>query len=143
VSRAVLDPNVIISALLSPMGSTAHVLQAWEKGKFELVASPALLQELQRALAYPKLRRRISEQDAESVVRWLRESATLASDAAEAPPIRSEDPGDDYLIALAASRQAILVSGDKHLLDLADRIPVLDPTAFLKHLSQREDATGG
>ncbi len=143
MSRAVLDPNVIISALLSPMGNTARLLQAWEQGKFELIASPALLQELQRALAYPKLRRRISEQDAESVVRWLNESATLASDPAEPPPTSSRDPGDDYLIALAASRQAILVSGDKHLLDLADRIPVLDPAAFLEHLSQRERDTGG
>jgi len=139
LSRAVLDPNVIISALLSPMGNAARLLKAWEQGEFELIASPALLEELHRALAYPKLRRRISEQDAESVVRWLNESATLANDPTEAPPIRSRDPGDDYLIALAASRQAILVSGDNHLLDLADRIPALDPAAFLKHLSKRED----
>ena len=121
------------------MGNAARLLKAWEQGEFELIASPALLEELQRALAYPKLRRRISEQDAESVVRWLNESATLANDPTEAPPIRSRDPGDDYLIALAASRQAILVSGDKHLLDLADRIPALDSAAFLKHLSKRED----
>ena len=100
------------------MGNAARLLKAWEQGEFELIASPALLEELQRALAYPKLRRRISEQDAESVVRWLNESATLANDPTEAPPIRSRDPGDDYLIALAASRQAILVSGDHHLLDL-------------------------
>jgi putative PIN family toxin of toxin-antitoxin system len=136
LSRAVLDPNVIISGLLSPAGNAARLLRAWEQGEFELVASPALVEELRRALAYPKLRRRISEEDAESVARWLTESATLADDAAE-PPVRSADPGDDYLIALAASRQAILVSGDKHLLDLADRIPVLDPAAFLSHLAQR------
>ena len=95
-----------------------------------MIVSPALLEELHRALAYPKLRRHISEQEAESVVRWLTESATLVSDPAEPPPIRSEDPGDDYLIALAASRQAIIVSGDKHLLDLAGRIPILEPALF-------------
>jgi uncharacterized protein len=141
--RAVLDPNVIISALLSPAGNAARLLKAWEHGEFELIASAALLEELQRALAYPKLRRHISGQEAAGVVRWLTESATLAGDPAAPPPVRSDDPGDDYLIALAASRQAILVSGDKHLLDLADRIPVLEPALFLKHLSERESDTGG
>jgi len=141
--RAVLDPNVIISALLSPTGNAARLLKAWGRGEFELIASAALLEELQRALVYPKLRRHISEREAARVVRWLTESATIASDPAAPPPIHSDDPGDNYLIALAASRQAILVSGDKHLLDLADRIPVLEPALFLKRLSERESDIDG
>lgn len=141
--RAVLDPNVIISGLLSPTGNAARLLKAWDRGEFELIASAALLEELQRALVYPKLRRHISEREAAPVVRWLTESATIASDPAAPPLIHSDDPGDDYLIALAASRQTILVSGDKHLLDLADRIPVLEPALFLKHLSERESDIDG
>jgi putative PIN family toxin of toxin-antitoxin system len=134
--RAVLDPNVIISGLLSPGGSAANLLSAWERGEFELIVSTALLEELERALAYPKLRRHISEEEAQRVLRWVTESATVV-DPAESPPIRSVDSGDDYLIALAASRQAILVSGDRHLLELADRIPVLEPALFLRHLSEQ------
>jgi predicted nucleic acid-binding protein len=49
----------------------------------------------------------------------------------EEPPFRSEDLGDDYLIALAAAERAALVSGDKHLLALADRIPVYSPREFV------------
>jgi predicted nucleic acid-binding protein len=52
-------------------------------------------------------------------------------DPDEEPPVRSEDPGDDYLIALAAAERAVLVSGDKHLLALADRIPVYSPREFI------------
>ncbi|MBA2420337.1 MAG: hypothetical protein H0V57_04320 [Thermoleophilaceae bacterium] len=48
-----------------------------------------------------------------------------------APPVRSEDQGDDYLIALAAEQRAALVSGDKHLLALAGRIPVYSPREFI------------
>ena len=132
--RAVFDPNVIISGLLSPAGKSARLLRAWEAGEFELITSAALLEELGRALAYPKLRRRISEEEAERVLQWLSESATVVSDPTIEAPVRSADPGDDYLIALAASRQAILVSGDKHLLDLAEQIPVLDPARFLEQL---------
>ena len=135
--RAVLDPNVIISGLLSPAGNSAHLLRAWEGGEFELIVSPALLEEVTRALAYPKLRRRISEEEADRVVEWLRESATLVEDEDTPPPVRSADPGDDYLIALAASRQSILASGDRHLLDLADRVPILEPARFRERLSER------
>ena len=138
--RAVLDPNVIISGLLTPTGNAARLLKAWESGEFELIASPALLEELKRALGYPKLRRYISEEEADRVVAWLGESATVAADPDTAPPVRSADAGDDYLIALAASRQALLVSGDRHLLDLADQIPVLEPARFRERLSERDTA---
>lgn len=136
--RAVLDPNVIISGLLSPAGNAARLLEAWERGEFELIASNALLQVVDRALAYPKLRRHISEEEAERVLRWLTESATVIDDPADPPPVRSADPDDDYLIALAASREAILVSGDRHLLDLAAQIPVLGPALFLEHLAEHD-----
>lgn len=129
--RAVLDPNVVISGLLSRDGSPAQTLLAWREGRFELVVSPLLLGELARALAYPKLRARITRQDAEAALRWLSQSATVADDPAGKPPFRSEDPGDDYLIALAAQERAALVSGDKHLLALAGRIPVYSPREFV------------
>jgi putative PIN family toxin of toxin-antitoxin system len=134
--RAVLDPNVIISALLSPSGNPAGVLRAWQQGEFELIVSASLLEELARALAYPKLRRRINEEEARGVVQWLTEAATVVSDPSTGPPVHSADPGDNYLIALAAARKAILVSGDRDLLDLGDEIPVFSPAAFLEQLAE-------
>ncbi len=129
--RAVLDPNVLISALLSPGGSPANVLRAWIAGHFELIVSPLLLAELERALAYPKLRKRIDVEDARAFVAWLSGSATVATDPDGPSPIPSPDPGDDYLIALAASQAALLVSGDAHLLGLAERLPIVTASAFL------------
>lgn len=129
--RAVLDPNVVISALLSPSGAPAAVLRAWENGEFEVVISSSLLDELARALAYPKLRRRITEEDARSVLSWMTASGTMAADPETDPPVRSPDPGDDYLVSLAATATAVLVSGDQHLLSLHESIPVLAPRDFL------------
>ncbi len=106
--RAILDTNVIISALLSREGTPAAVLREWLQGAFDLIVSPTLLSELDRALSYPK-----------------------------EPPVRSADPADDYLIALAAANDAILVSGDNHLLRLADRIPVLSPRDFVASLEEQ------
>jgi putative PIN family toxin of toxin-antitoxin system len=129
--RAVLDANVIISGVLARDGAPARVLAAWGKGAFELIVSPNLLAELRRAFSYPKLRERIDPRDAASLLDWLGRLAILAEDV-ETAPARSADPADDYLIALAADNDALLVSGDKHLLDLAKELPILPPARFLE-----------
>jgi len=130
--RAVLDPNVIISALLSATGAPAATLLAWRAGAFELVVSPLLLAELRGALAYPKLRRRIDAAEATAVIEWLSASALHVDDPAAFPlRIRSRDPGDDYLLALAAQAEAILVSGDKDLLELSESLPIHTPRSFV------------
>jgi uncharacterized protein len=134
--RAVLDPNVIISALLAPTGTPAAIVRAWSTGAFELVASPLLLAELERALAYPKLRPRIRESEATAIVEWLGRSATFVQDPDQPAPRSSADPGDDYLIALAAHEHAVLVSGDGHLLELASELPIYAPADFLALLDR-------
>jgi putative PIN family toxin of toxin-antitoxin system len=135
--RAVLDPNVLISALLSPQGTPAELLRAWQGGQFEVIASPVLLAELERALAYPKLRKHISSGEAEEFVAWLRASAELVADPKEPPARGSRDPGDDYLLALAERERAALVSGDDDLLELHRHLPVFDPAAFIRLLDAR------
>jgi putative PIN family toxin of toxin-antitoxin system len=133
--RAVLDVNVLVSAVLSPTGTPARLLLAWQEGRFELVASPGLLAELRRALAYPKLRKRIDPEEADAFVAWLSRSADLVPDPDLAPPVRSVDPGDDYLIAQDADQDAELVACDSHLLDLAAHLPILDPATFAVRLA--------
>ena len=49
------------------------------------------------------------------------------------PARRSRDPGDDYLLALAAASAAVLVTGDTDVLALTDS-PARSPRAFLEDL---------
>ena len=132
--RAVLDPNVLISALLAPAGSPAKALRAWLHGAYELIVSPLLLTELERALAYPKLRARVTSQEAAELLDLLRRLAEVLPDPESWSGIGSPDPGDDYLIALAATAGALLVSGDSHLLRLSGKLPVCSPAAFLERI---------
>jgi uncharacterized protein len=137
VLRAVLDPNVIISGLLSATGAPADVLRAFDRGELDVVTSPKLVDELRRAPAYPKLRRYISEEDAAAVVAWLDDSAIAVADPDDPPSVHSADAQDDYLIALASTERVALVSGDKHLLELHREIPVFSPRKFLELLHHR------
>ena len=61
--RAVLDPGVLIAAIISPKGAPAALLKSWMEGGYELVASPKLLAELERVLLRPKFRKYLSEEE--------------------------------------------------------------------------------
>jgi putative PIN family toxin of toxin-antitoxin system len=121
---------VLVSALLSRAGAPGRLIAMWLGGAFELVVSEALLAELERALAYPKLIEYLSREDAAGFVELLRSTASMLADA-EPPAQVSRDPGDDYLVALATASASILVSGDRDLLVLAPELPIQTPAAFL------------
>jgi putative PIN family toxin of toxin-antitoxin system len=135
--RLVLDANVLISGLISPSGAPARLLERWLDGALELVVCDELLNELERALALPKLRARVDSAEAAEFVALIRDLAERVADPTNPPPVRSPDPGDDYLIALAAREQLHLVSGDSHLLGLGEPIPVLTPRAALDLIERR------
>ncbi|MGO9752226.1 MAG: putative toxin-antitoxin system toxin component, PIN family [Solirubrobacteraceae bacterium] len=130
--RAVLDPNVLVSAAISPAGPPRQILTAWLDGRFELIASPALLDELADVLARPKFRRFITNTVATEFIDGLTSDAVIVADPPQLPSV-SWDPDDDYLVALARAAGAdYLVSGDGDLLDLTDPDPpVLTPRQFL------------
>jgi len=107
-------------------------MRAWRDGAFDLIVSPLLLEELQRALNYPKVRRRIAVADSHQFVSWLNREAVLVTDPDTPPLTRSPDPGDDYLLALAGREQAMLISHDHHLLSLRDEYPIRTPNEFLE-----------
>ncbi len=131
--KVVLDVNVLIAALLARESAPARLLLGWLEGAFELIISDRLISELTRALSYPKVRSRIAAAKASTFVSFLTANASMATDP-DKTPRRSRDPGDDYLLALAESCSAIVVSGDQDLLALTGDLPVYSPSRFLATL---------
>jgi uncharacterized protein len=131
VARAVLDPGVLVSALITPTGGPAKLLLAARAGSFELIVSPQLLDELEAVLRREKFRRYVDLEGVAAYLDLLRREALVVADPETPPPIRCKDPDDDYLIALAHSQRAALISGDSDLLELAEEIPVFSPADFL------------
>jgi len=129
--RVVLDANVFVSALISRSGAPAGLVRLWLEGEYELVVCEALIAELESALAYPKIRKRIAAEDASEFVRLVRELAETVADPDEPPPAHSADRKDDYLLALAGRENVPLVSGDAHLLALGGVLPILSPRELL------------
>ena len=132
--RAVVDVNVLISAALSAKGSSAEILRASRDGQFEIVVSEMLLAELERALAYPKLRKHIPAERAAAYIYWAREHGAMVKDPSGPLKLSSRDPDDDYLLALAIESRAYLVTGDQDLLALGGDLPLLTAKQFLAKL---------
>ena len=78
--------------MLSAKGQPAEVLRACRDGRFELVISEALLEELQRPLAYPKLRKHIPREKAAGYINWVRDHGTFAEDPTSEPSVSSVIP---------------------------------------------------
>ena len=135
--RAGLDPNVLISAAISRKGAPAAILRHAELGDFELVISPQLLGEFDRALKYPKVRDRIDADRQVGIVNTIRLMAWEVADPGYKPSVPCPDPKDEYLISLVEEERIALVTGDKALQALAPEIPVFSPAQFLELLRAR------
>lgn len=75
------------------------MLIGWYSGLYDLVVSYRLLYELEAVLLREKFRSKLSFFEVLEYVVWLRERAILVEEG-EIERV-TEDPGDDYLIALA------------------------------------------
>ena len=136
--RAVLDANVYISAIIQPGGPPGKVLERFlSAASFDLVISPQIVDEVLRALAYPKVRKVLRGVDAQL---WFEDIVVLADLVAGAHEISrvSRDPDDDkYLAAALEGRAAYVVTGDRAFLALREHagVEIVTPRAFLDLVS--------
>lgn len=135
--RAVIDANVFVSASFGEDGPPVQVVRRAIGGELEYVVCPRLLGEIRATLARPYFVSRLSPSEAAAFIELIATSGTVADDPV-APPARSRDPKDDYLLALAESTRSVLVTGDRDLLALRDRFPVWTPAQLVSAL----DAAG-
>lgn len=117
--RAVLDTNIVVSALI--WGGTPYkLLQAATDGDLELFTSPALLAELRGVLARKHLASCLTKQRSslEQAIELYGELATSVSPLST-PRAVPRDVDDDQVIAAAlAAKVDIVISGDADLLSM-------------------------
>ncbi len=128
--KIVVDTNVLMSGVFFA-GLPLRVLQAWRDRRVTLVVSPEILAEYQRvgailAAQYPD----VDFEDFMELVMMYAE--IVAAPALEAPVCA--DPDDDKFLACALAAGAkIIVSGDKHLINIGHfhGIEIFTPRRFV------------
>jgi uncharacterized protein len=138
--RVVADANVLVSAAIgrSPQAPSVLILDAALDGRIELVTSPALLREVTKVLARPRLRKYVSEDEAARFVADMAAQTALVVDPPAPHPAVCRDSDDDYLVALAkASKAEAVISGDGdlHAIDPSElAVEILTPRQFVERL---------
>jgi putative PIN family toxin of toxin-antitoxin system len=137
--RVVLDTNVLVSAALIARGQEARILRAWRAGTFDLVVSPAILEEIGRVLTEARIRRRrwMTDDEVAALLEGLAQESVLVPGRAHIEV--SRDPTDDKLLAAAIEGRAdYIVTGDRDLLDLATYrgVRMIRPGSFARQLAR-------
>lgn len=108
---AVLDSNVLLSALISPFGAPHRIYEAWREGRFELATCKEQIEELRRASRYPKFRGILQPHLVGLMLNHLHRAQVVEHLRGEQV---ADDPHDSYLLNLACAVKAqYLVTGDK------------------------------
>ncbi|HTY25668.1 MAG TPA: putative toxin-antitoxin system toxin component, PIN family [Desulfomonilaceae bacterium] len=128
--RIILDTNVLVSGIFFH-GPPHQILKAWRVGKLELAVSPKILEE------YYRVSEALVEQYATIDLRAILELVTIKAEmftAESLPRPVCVDPDDDKFLACAlASGSKLIISGDRHLLQVSgfQGILVLKPRQFV------------
>jgi putative PIN family toxin of toxin-antitoxin system len=127
--RVVLDTNVLVSALAYPESIPGNIVSIWRHGGIDVVLSRHILDEVARLV--PRLSRvQLSSSETQDLIDTLMFLAdVIEPDAAQEPTLRN--PGDQQVLGtLRASRAEYLITGDKDLLVLANKYPIVTPATF-------------
>jgi putative PIN family toxin of toxin-antitoxin system len=136
--RVVLDTQVLLRGAVAKTESlTARIYDAWRNGRFTLVLSEPIPEEIEGVLQRPEVlqKLRLSPIEARALVTLLHRQALFVGRTT--PIKRSRDPADDKFLECAVAGQAnYLVSADADLLSVGQiqGIPILDPPAFWQEL---------
>jgi len=128
----VVDTNVLLSALIG--GQLRWFRDVLDDDRFEFLISSRMIEELERVVVRPRLRRYFAVEEAAELMDLIQRNA-LAIDIS--PPYKAicRDPKDDYLLAMARSAKAdLLVTGDEDLLVLNKhgKTRIMKPADFRK-----------
>lgn len=128
--RVVLDTNVLLSGIAYPGSIPGKIMAAWRHGSVEVLLSTFILDELRRVLPRLANRHGLSSTEIDDLVDILSIQAELV-DPLPVDESGLRDANDlPVLGSLLAARADYLISGDKDLLALAERYPILTPGQF-------------
>ena len=139
MTRIVIDTNILVSAILTPKGNPAKILKLVLEGKLNLIISPAILEETQQVLRYPRLvklmiKNKITKKEVYDFLGKMSKVAVITPDKLEIDAI-PDDPADNKILACGLEGEAdYIISGDHHLTDLKifKGIKIVNPATFLK-----------
>jgi len=127
--RVVLDTNVLVSGLAYPSSVPGNIVSIFLAGGLDVVLSRHILDETLRVLPRVKIVKR-SAAEIRDIVGNVRFRAEVIEPAKIVDPELRDAADQPVLGTLVASGADYLITGDKDLLALAGKYPVVTPAEF-------------
>lgn len=132
--RVILDTNVLVSGIAYPHSVPGKIIAAWRSGSVDLLLSNYILDELRRVLPRLEQRHGLTGGEVDDLVDALAIQADMIDPLPTTEP-QLRDVADQpvlgtLLAALATSGADYLVTGDKDLLALSKKYPIVSPSDF-------------
>jgi putative PIN family toxin of toxin-antitoxin system len=143
--RVVFDANVVLSALLFSTGRLSWLRGAWRGQQVVPLVCKETVEEILRAMAYPKFRLSVSERE-ELLAEYLPYTEVVNLPAARPDLPQCRDAQDQVFLELAHCTGADhLVTGDRDLLAMQRHFPavIITPEAFARILGSETAAGPG
>jgi len=132
--RVVLDTNVLLSGIAYPASVPGRILAAWRHGSVEVLLSPYILDELRRVLPRLAHRHGLTTAEIDDLVDALSIQAEIIEPLpGTEPDLRDADDQPVLATLMAAIKTSggdYLITGDKDLLAMAERYPIITPAKF-------------
>lgn len=131
--RVVLDTSVVVSAVISPFGPNAQVVDLVIADQLRLFVTPAVLEEYGRVFKYERLqhldRRRVG-----NVLRLPKQAATTVKSPGRLKVSEHEEDNRSYECALAAKAHYILTENTRHFRKSHSSTKIITARQFLQTL---------
>ena len=131
--KAVIDTNIFISALLGS-SNAGKILDKFTGGKFDLIISKEILDELIEVISRKKFSNIFRPEDIKKLIDLLETDAEIIIPEGKVSSA-CKDPKDYIVLACAADGKAdYIITGDSDMLEISPfrRIKIITPSQFLK-----------
>lgn len=134
--RIVLDTNIFISAVLG--GRLGVIVDEWKAGKFTLIITDAIAREYLDVINRPKFK--IPENEIITTTDYLLQTAEFVTTQEEISVIVADPTDNKFLEAAVAGKANLIISGDRHLLELKSfrEVPIITAREFITQLKSQK-----
>jgi putative PIN family toxin of toxin-antitoxin system len=132
----VLDTNILISALITPFGNAARILDMLLIGKLQILYDDRILSEYREVLVRPKFS--FKEKDVNDLLSFLEVEGLKVTSAPINEPLIDEDDIPFIEVAITGKAEALITGNKRHFKGKhTKRIKIMTPEEFLNLWGQR------
>jgi len=138
--HAVVDTNTLVAAFINPKGYPAQLLSTWQRGEFQIIVSPAIVQEYEHILSLPAIRAGSgwSETEIAAQLSTLVARAIVVTGAFDLHVIDKDPTDDKFFVAAVEGKADYIITKEQAWKKLKSYqgIRIVSPSKFYEILQK-------